>query len=243
VKLVVSLHDVSPYTWEASARILEAFPGVPMSLLVVPDHHGRGHFLRFPEFCHWLREMVAAGHEAVIHGYFHRRTRGERETAGTRLLTRMYTADEGEFFDINQPEALALVSLAHAEFQAAGLDPVGFIAPAWLLSAGGESALRALGIRYTTRLGSILNFEKGITEHSQSLVWSVRSGWRRGCSLAWNAALFAKLSNAPLMRIGIHPQDLRHRRVWAQIQRCVDRALERREPTTYANWTACTVGL
>src|SRR5882757_6813825 len=51
---VVSLHDVSPHTWEASARLLAdlAAWGVPRtSLLVVADHHHRGHFLADEAFC------------------------------------------------------------------------------------------------------------------------------------------------------------------------------------------------
>jgi len=48
---VASLHDVSPHTWGASERILAALPGVPVSLLITTDQHGRGHFLHHPAFC------------------------------------------------------------------------------------------------------------------------------------------------------------------------------------------------
>ena len=69
--LVVSLHDVSPHTFDASRRIIGALAeaGVPRtSLLIVPDHHSRGHFLRYRDFCDWLRSLASGGHEPVIHG-------------------------------------------------------------------------------------------------------------------------------------------------------------------------------
>jgi len=74
--LVVSLHDVSPLTQETCTRILEqlAEAGVRQtSLLVVPNFHGKAPVREYPEFQQWLSSQVAAGHEPVLHGYYHRR--------------------------------------------------------------------------------------------------------------------------------------------------------------------------
>ncbi len=237
--LVISIHDVSPLTREATARILERLAemgATPCSLLVVPDHHGRGHFLDDPDFCAWLKERVDSGDEPVIHGYFHRRDRKPQESARVRLATRFYTADEGEFFDISGADALRLVSQARDDFRKLRLDPGGFIAPAWLLSEGGELALRKLGFDYTTRLGTVTDLPSGRTCASQSLVWSVRSTWRRGLSRLWNKSLFRRLKTAPLLRIGIHPVDIEHRAVWRQIEELTQRALADRTPLTYQQW-------
>jgi predicted deacetylase len=239
--LVVSLHDVSPPTHAACAAILEklAALGVPrMSLLVIPDHHHRGHFLGDAKFCTWLQEQAAEGHEVVIHGYHHRRTRRADESARDKFTTRLYTADEGEFYDLDRPTAAALVTKARAEFEELNLATPGFIAPAWLLSREAEDALRDLGIEYTTRLGSVLDLRRNVTYRSQSLVWSVRSGWRRWTSLRWNAFLFRRLATNPLLRISIHPVDLHHAKVWQQIAALVARALADRQPLTYHAWLA-----
>jgi hypothetical protein len=64
----------------------------------------------------------------------------------------------------------------------------------------------------------------------------VRSAWRRQMSLAWNAFLFQRLRTNPLMRISIHPVDLRHAKVWQQIRELITRALADREPLTYLAW-------
>ncbi len=237
--LVVSVHDVSPRTRETSATILDelAGKGVPhCSLLVIPDHHHRGHFLADADFCAWLREQAQRGHEVVVHGYFHQRLRRGDESARAKLTTQLYTADEGEFYDIDRESARALVLKAREEFRQLGLAPVGFIAPAWLLSTEAEEALRDLGVRYTTRLGSVLDLETGVAHQSQSLVWSVRSAWRRQVSQAWNAFLFRRLATRSLLRISIHPVDLEHAAIWKQIGKLVTRALADREPLTYDAW-------
>jgi predicted deacetylase len=235
----VSLHDVSPFTHAESARILAELRSLGVtqaSLLVVPDHHHRGHMRDHPDFVTWLREQAAAGHEAIIHGYYHQRARRPGENLAAQLTTRFYTADEGEFYDLDRMAARALVSQAEAEFRELGLSPAGFIAPAWLLSAPAEDALRELQCEYTTRLGSVLDLRTGRTERSQSLVWSVRSGWRRQMSLAWNAFLFRRLGASPLLRVSIHPVDLQHEAIWQQIRELVTRALADREALTYLAW-------
>ena len=239
--LVVSLHDVSPHTWESCRRILDQLnrQGVSaVSLLVIPDHHRRGHFREFPEFCEWLRQQVAAGCEAVIHGYYHQRPPRGGETLRDRVITRSYTAGEGEFYDLPYDQAKALVSRARDEFHAADLHPVGFIAPAWLLSAPAEQALRDLEIAYTTRLRGVWDLRRGQVEQSQSLCWSVRAAWRRQVSLAWNAFLFKRLTARPLLRVAIHPVDLAHPRIWRQITRLLAAAQLHRRMLTYEDWAA-----
>ena len=74
--LVVSIHDVAPGTRDTVARMLEelATRGVSVcSLLVVPNYHHMLHSMDDPQFCEWLRELQSAGHEIVVHGYFHER--------------------------------------------------------------------------------------------------------------------------------------------------------------------------
>ena len=92
---------------------------------------------------------------------------------------------------------------------------------------------------YTTTLRTVRDFAAGQTFTSQSLVYSVRSGWRRTMSLAWNRSLFRRLTNNPLLRLGIHPPDIAYGAIWRQIRAFIDEALRTREPMTYQR-VACS---
>lgn len=239
--LVVSLHDVSPHTWEPCKRILAELDRLGVSrtsLLVIPDHHRRGNFLQNPLFCDWLKEQVAAGHEVVLHGYFHLRETRPGENLRSRWITGTYTAGEGEFFDLPRDDARDLARRGREELRQTGLNPSGFIAPAWLLGAEAERAVADLGFQYTTRIGGVLDLQRQRAHPSQSLCWSVRAAWRRALSLAWNAWLFRRLADAPLVRIAVHPVDIAHPRIWKQITRMISIAARERETHTYESWLA-----
>lgn len=240
--VVVSIHDVSPFTRDAVAGILSGLAAAGVrraSLLVVPDHHHRGGITSDPGFASWLRGLVAAGNEAVLHGYYHQRARRPHESRRTRFFTRFYTADEGEFYDIGFEAARGILARGRDElWQCAGVSPAGFIAPAWLLSAEGESAARDLGFAYTTRLTAISDLASRGVHRSQSLCWSVRGQWRRVASLGWNRALFLALRRNPLLRLSIHPPDIAHPAIWRQIQYLAALALQDREAITYQDFIA-----
>jgi len=238
--LVVSIHDVSPQTWPAVERILAELATVGVtrtSLLVVPDHHHRGHFLAYPDFCEWLRQREAEGHEMVIHGYYHLREKKRGEGVADKVTTQFYTAGEGEFYDLGTYEAESLVSRALADFRRAGLNPCGFVAPSWLLSDAAFAVLKAAGLRHTTRLRVFYDLANDREIASQSLVYSTRAAWRRMMSRAWNATLFRMLRKKPLMRLGIHPPEIDYSAVWQQIMKLAGVAAREREVTTYAELT------
>ena len=235
----VSIHDVSPWTRPEVEVMLEdlAAAGVGVtSLLVVPDHHHRGAVGADADFLSWLRGRQEAGHEVVLHGFYHRRERGAGEGRLSRLVTEHYTAGEGEFYDLDYDEARRRMERGREMLVAAGLEVPGFIAPAWLLGAEAERAARDLGFAYTTRLGGVLDLRTGAYTASQSLVWSVRSGWRRVVSLGWNAWLAARLRKNPLARLGLHPPDWRHVAIKRQALRLAGEGARDREVVRYRDW-------
>ncbi len=237
--LVVSLHDVAPSTYQGAEKILAALAhrGVSVcSVLVVPNYHHLGASVENREFSLWLRELEGRGHEIVIHGYFHERPRQPNENLRARFITRFYTNDEGEFYDLGYEEALLRITRARDEFQRIGVRPRGFIAPAWLLSDEGESAAIDAGLEYTTRLRIVRDFRSGKDFQARSLVYSVRNEWRRAVSLAWNGALLPYANRKALLRLSIHPSDFGCPDIWRQILRIIETAIAARKVTTYANW-------
>ena len=205
-----------------------------VSLLVVPDHHRKAPIDQNPDFIEWLRVRERQGHEIVLHGFYHLRESGGG--LAKRLITEHYTAGEGEFFDLGYEEARD--RLARGRKFLSGFDPKGFIAPAWLIGAEGERAARDEGFAYTTRLGSVLDLRSGFRTDSQSLVYSVRSAWRRGCSLLWNSWLNARLRRNRLARLGLHPPDWRHANIKAHALRLTRENAASRRVIRYRDWVA-----
>jgi uncharacterized protein len=237
--LIVSLHDVMPATQVKAAKILEDLKtwGVrTASLLVVPDYHGHGNAMENATFVTWLRDLEIDGYEIVLHGYFHQRPRQSGEKFSDKLLTRIYTKDEGEFFDLEYQEAFSRITRARDEFRKAGLSPVGFVAPAWLLSSEAERAARDAEMQYTTRLSSVVDLLTGKTQPAQSLAYSTRSAWRERLSLVWNAVLVRGIEIRQLVRLSIHPGDIQQPRIWRQIRRVIERLTRARNAITYRDW-------
>ena len=239
--LIVSLHDVAPSTRVASEKILRELARHHVdvcSLLVIPNYHREGEATADPSFVRWLGDLEADGHEIVIHGYYHERPATGSERLKERFVTASYTAGEGEFYDLDYAEALQRITRARDRFRDAGLTPRGFIAPAWLLCPAAERAAADAEMEYTTRLTSVLDLRTQESFHARSIVYSVRSGWRRALSRGWNRSLFLMQSDGPLLRLAIHPSDATHPNIWGQILRITDQSLETRLPTTYRDWVA-----
>ena len=239
--LIVSVHDVAPPTRAAVEKIVAELSRhrIPVcSLLVVPNYHHRGPFTDDRPFVRWLQDLEAQGHEIVIHGYFHERPRREGENLSEKFFTRLYTNEEGEFYDLDYDEAFRRITQAREEFVRAGLTPRGFIAPAWLLGSAAERAAREAEMEYTTRLTGVRDLRSGDNFPARTLVYSVRNGWRRAASLAWNSMLARQLDGASLARVSIHPTDRDHPEIWKQILRLTDQLVENRTPTTYRDWIA-----
>jgi predicted deacetylase len=238
---VVSVHDIAPSTQPIAEKIIADLNrhGIRVcSLLVVPNYHHRGPSMEDRQLVSWLRDLESAGHEIVIHGYFHKRPRREHENFRTKFLTRFYTSEEGEFYDLDYDEAFRRIATARDEFLGAGLTPRGFVAPAWLLSAEAERAARDAELEYTTRLRTVRDLRSGESVPARSLVYSVRNSWRRAVSLAWNGLLAEMLKNAPLLRLSIHPVDYNEPAVWRQIVDLIRKMDGLRTATTYRDWIA-----
>jgi uncharacterized protein len=239
--LVVSLHDVAPSTQQTVNAIISELGrhGVRVcSILVVPDYHHEGLFAGRREFVSWLKGLEADGHEIVIHGYFHERPSQRRETLRDKFVTRFYTQNEGEFYDLSYEEALRRVTTARDEFHAQGLKPRGFVAPAWLLGDEARRAICDAELEYTTRLRNVYDLRSGEVFPARTLVYSVHSGWRRAFSRSWNAVLFRFLKTKSLLRISVHPPDYSQPLIWKQILGFIAATRNVRTATTYRDWIA-----
>jgi hypothetical protein len=233
--VVVSLHDVHLDSWRDYAPFVDqlAERGVGRSSLLVVPHWRDRPLADDPEMIGWLRRLAAAGHEIVLHGWRHRAD-PVRGGLFPRLVGRVYTAGEGEFYQLGYPEARRRLEAGRDELAGAGLAPAGFVAPAWLLSGLARRAVCDLGFPYTTYLHGFELLPGGPRLYAPSLVFSLRSAWRKRVSLSW-IPLWARLNaRAALLRVAVHPIDLRDEAGRAAMLRLAAAAARRRRVCTYA---------
>lgn len=243
--LCVSIHDVAPATWdecERLARALRSVGEIPLSWLVVPHYHNRSHDHAHGEAAMraGLDAALARGDELVLHGYTHLDTEAPAGGLRERFLRGVYTRSEGEFSALSAAEARRRIGLGLEWFRARGWQSPGFVAPAWLLGQGAWEVLPEFGFAYTTTFTRFHLLQEGRSVYAPSLVYTARN--RSGRALSPLAASLAAplLARAPLMRLSLHPPDVRHPRLVAHAQRLVERMLASHAAVTKA---ACAQGL
>jgi predicted deacetylase len=150
----------------------------------------------------------------VLHGFFHDR-RGLPD--GSLFWTRLYSANEAEFFDLPDGFCAERLQEGAAIWNRQGWDLKGFIAPGWLMPSRQDALLARLGFSYTTRLKEIVSLQSGRSIHSQSLCYSTRSWWRRPVSRVWNRWLHGRLNGQNVIRLSMHPNDLHYESIRLQI--------------------------
>lgn len=215
--LIVSLHDFHPGSREAIEEQAAFFHGLGVnrfSILVVPDFHHAGKIGEDAEALRFLEKRQAAGDDLVLHGFYHDR-RGLPD--GSLFWTRLYSANEAEFFDLPDGFCEERLKEGAAVWSGQGWDLKGFIAPGWLMPPRQDALLARLGFSYTTRLKEIVSLRSGQSVPSQSLCYSTRSWWRRPVSRMWNHWLHGRLNGQGVIRLSMHPNDLRHESIRLQI--------------------------
>ena len=220
--LCIALHDVAPANFEA-CRVLrrlvrERLPAAPVTLLVVPAWHDATPTAPVA-YRQWLNDCIAQGDETALHGYTHRDDAPPSSSLRDALRRRIYTAGEGEFAALGREDARERMMRGAAWCRSLGLDIAGFIAPAWLMSAGAWAAARDCGFAYTTTLGGIHALRTNRRVAAPTLTWSTRSRWRRIASRGWNGALARTTRSVSVLRIGLHPADAHHPEIVDQIGR------------------------
>lgn len=237
--LLLVLHDVAPQTWtdyQPFVEAVDALGEVPMTWLVVPDFHRHNDLDAHPGFRRLLTHRVARGDELALHGYFHCDEGPSPGNPRDWFMRRIYT-HEGEFYSLSQAAALARLRAGIEVFHRYQWPLQGFVAPAWLMSDGTRQALRQLPLKYTSDPQHLYRLPDFTAIDAPGLVWSARSAWRRGLSKVLSDQRAQHWRQAPVIRLGVHPVDMRHpfsRNYWLQtLKRLLD---EGRVPMTKAQW-------
>lgn len=235
--LLVSIHDVAP-PLEARVRTLWELcraRAITPALLVVPDWHGHAPLDDSPGFVQWIRECADAGAEVLLHGERHDE-HGLRRSWSDAWRAWGRTADEGEFVSLGESEARERIERGLALLRRLGLDPVGFVPPAWLARPGCWRAVASAGLRFSEDAGAVHLHTRASTVRlsSPAVRWSGRSTARAGGSVVVAETRWRLQRTAPCVRIALHPADLAHPYTARALAGALDRWLSDRPAVPYA---------
>lgn len=237
--VMLVLHDVAPETWadyQPFVQAVDALGGIPISWLVVPDFHRRNPLEGHPEFCRMLDGRLARGDELVLHGYYHADEAPGPRSPRDWFMRRVFT-HEGEFYPLSEAESEKRLQWGIELFARLQWPLHGFVAPAWLLGPGARRALAKTDLTYTSDPGHFYLLPDYTRIDAPGLVWSARSAWRRGMSRVLSERMLNRHLHAPVLRLGLHPVDMRHefaRQYWLNV---LTRLLQDgRRPVTKFDW-------
>ncbi|HXE56507.1 MAG TPA: polysaccharide deacetylase family protein [Gemmatimonadales bacterium] len=237
--LLVSIHDVTP-ALRAGVETLWALcqpRGVRPALLVVPDWHGQWPLERHPDFVDWLRARADEGAEIVLHGERHDEVGLER-TWWDHLRAWGRTAREGEFLTLDREAARERIARGLARLRALGLEPVGFVPPAWLAREDGLAAAGDCGLRFAEDERSVRLYPSGGRVPAPAWRWSTRRRHRAYGSALVSEGRWLFQRRASVVRLALHPPDVSHPVTARAAVRALDRLLRIHRPTRYADLAA-----
>lgn len=235
--LLASIHDVSPRFEGEVDRLMDLLRdhvGARLAMLVVPNHWGDAPIQPGSSFATRLRSWAENGIEIFLHGFYHRDD-AAHGSARDRLRASFMTAGEGEFLGLSKAEASERLTKGRELLEdviGRGID--GFIAPAWLYGDGALEALHDAGVRLAEDHLHVWSPASGKQlARGPVITWASRTRMRLLSSLAAAAAL--RHAPIPVLRIGVHPPDIRHPALVRSISRTFETASAKRRVGRYSD--------
>lgn len=235
--LLVSIHDVTP-AFRREVETLDALcrrHGAVPALLVVPDWHGLWPIGKSPAFVEWVRGRVAEGAEIILHGERHDEV-GLSRRFGDHLRAWGRTAREGEFLTLGYAAARERVERGLVRLRAVGLDPVGFVPPAWLCREETHRAAADAGLRFSEdEAGVHLHPARGMLR-APAVRWSARTPLRAHGSVVIARLRWHVQRRREVVRIALHPSDLAHPTTARAIETELGRWTREHPPVPYSTY-------
>jgi hypothetical protein len=235
-RIAVALHDIEPATFQRCALIRDWLDdhGVDrVTLLVIParDLHPVGE--RCPEMARWLAERRSAGDAIAQHGFRHERMR--RGALSRRVPLRAERTRSGEFLGLDDGEARRAVDAGWRVLKLAGVEPSGFVAPAYAYTPELRRALPRK-FRWWAELWRLRRPRPAPGVDSPPLLvpaWGMDAEGLLGRALSPPLIRLGSLIGGEVLRVDVHPADLEHPRHVMALEWALRRSGARREAITY----------
>lgn len=233
-RIAVALHDVEPATFERSALIRDwlADLGVErVTLLVIPARDLHPFDRRSPELAAWLEDRRRGGDAIAQHGFRHEQLRpGGR---ARQALARLQGGAAAEFVGLDPQETRRAVEAGRRILHLAGIEPRGFVAPAYAYTPALHAALG----RSFDWWASLRAVHRGSGALRVTALGLGTSGPVRRLGSPAVLRLGAR-TGGELLRLDLHPADFDHRRHVAAIERVLVGSASR-SAVTYDELVRC----
>jgi predicted deacetylase len=235
-RVAVALHDIEPATFERCALIRDWLydHGVDrVTLLVIPARDLHPLDERSPAMRSWLAERRQAGDSIAQHGFQHEQLRRGSFSAPT--LGRVRSPRSAEFVGLDGDETRRAVDAGWRVLKLAGLEPDGFVAPAYAYTP----ELRRLLPGKFRWWASLLGVHRTLALSDQGQGRLLAPAWGMGTASPLRRVISPALIRAgslvcgDTMRLDLHPADLRHPRHMLALEWVLHRAGHRRQAITY----------
>ena len=234
-RLLIAVHDVTPAHRDRVMRVLALLDRLGVrcpALFVVPDWHGEWPLAGHPEFAAELRHRQERGAEVFLHGYRHDEA-GHQRSLGDRLRVFGRTAGSAEFMMLDAAESARRMDRGLTEFRALGLDPVGFVPPAWLFGRDTRRQMKERGLTLTESFAWVECLEGGSRVFAPALSWSTARPWRSRLTAQVADARAVLERPRSLVRVAIHPPDVDTPPVCDSLERALEGLLRARTLSCY----------
>jgi predicted deacetylase len=231
--IAVALHGIEPATFERCAVIRDWLDdhGVDrVTLLVIParDLHPVGE--RSPEMVEWLCERRRAGDSIAQHGFQHVRARSGGSARA--LLAHAHGQSEGEFIGLDDEETRRAVHAGWRVLKLAGIEPDGFVAPAYAYTPALRHALR-LRFSWWAGLLRVHRTQPQLETGPLAPALSLAAAGPLTRMLSPSLVRAGSLLPTSTLRLDVHPGDLRYPRHMLALEWVLARSGSRRTAVTY----------
>ncbi len=232
---LVAVHDVTPAHASRIDRLLSLLDDLGIgrfALFVVPDWHGEWTLEQHPTFVNELLRRQEQGAEIFLHGYRHDEA-GHARSFGEHLRVFGRTAASAEYLMLEEDEAARRMDQGLEMFGRLGLDPVGFVPPAWIFAFGTRELARQRSLWLTESFLWVEDLRMRRRVFTPALSWSSARPWRSRVT-AWIGDVRTAVIRAPgLIRVAVHPPDIDIPPVRGSLERALRRLVRTRTIVGY----------
>jgi predicted deacetylase len=235
-RIAVALHDIEPATFERCALIRDWLDdhGVDrVTLLVIPARDLHPLAERSPKMTSWLYERSRAGDSIAQHGFQHEQLRRGAFSRPTLLHARR--GRSAEFVGLDVDETRRAVDAGWRLLKLAGIEPDGFVAPAYAYT---QALRQVLPKRFRwwaglLRVHRILAGADGDPRQLLAPAWGMTTNSPLRRALSPSLIRAGSLLCSRTLRLDLHPADLQHPRHVMALEWVLHRAGRRPAAITY----------